>query len=414
MEKSTEELLQFLYLSPIGLCEANFEGEINLCNAIACNYLLSISNSSEIHNIFNLLNMGKKTLGNDLKKIINNFKDEQGFIIKDKRVDFYPKDEKTALILSIMIRKISNDHFMWVFQDITEVTRILKEKEILIERESFQNGQVKLMESVIHNIGNTITNLTLGIKIIEDNQTLESFNHVSKLLNLFKSKEKELKAAFKEKSDDIISFLDTFKSSLKEEHKQKTQRLSSLKMKIDQTEQIIQMYRSRIKQDPIHSLEEKSNVHDILQNALNLTENQRKTLNIDIELALSKEIFTLKKYSTDLFQVFLNILSNAYDSIEKRKKNDESYKKSLIKVSSGWTADKTSFFVNIEDNGVGFSKEEEALLFSRGISFKNNHEGLGLFYVKEVIDLIHGQISFSSPGLNLGANFKISFPKKGK
>ena len=94
MEKSTEELLQFLYLSPIGLCEANFEGEINLCNAIACNYLLSISNSSEIHNIFNLLNMAKGALGNELKKIINNFKDEQGFIIKDKRVDFYPKDEK--------------------------------------------------------------------------------------------------------------------------------------------------------------------------------------------------------------------------------------------------------------------------------------------------------------------------------
>ena len=414
MEKNTEELLQFLYLSPIGLCESNLEGKINHCNAIACNYLIAISKSSELHNIFDLLNLGKVDLGSDCKKLMDDFKGKEGFLIKNKRVDFYKDDEKLHFIMAITIRKISTNQFMWVFQDITEITRINKEKEILIERESFQNGQVKLMESVIHNIGNTITNLTLGVKVIQDNQTLESFNLVSKLLDLFKNYEEELKTVFKEKNEDIISFLDTFKSSLKEEHDQNTQRLSSLKSKINQTEQIIQMYRRRIKSDPIHTIDEKSNINDILQNALNLTENQREKFKIDIELALSKENFMVEKYSTDLFQVFLNILDNSYDSLKKRKENDESFKKGIIKVSSGWTTDKNSFFITIEDNGIGFSKEEETLLFSRGKTFKDNHEGLGLFYVREVTDLIQGTISFKSPGTNLGATFKISFPKKDK
>ena len=294
MEKNTEELLQFLYLSPIGLCESNLKGEINHCNAIACSYLMAISRSSELNNTFDLLNLGKDDLGSDFKKLMDDFKDKEGFLIKDKRVDFYKDDEKLNFIIAITVRKISTNHFMWVFQDITEITRINKEKEILIERESFQNGQVKLMESVIHNIGNTITNLTLGVKVIQDNQTLESFNLISKLLNLFKSYEEELKGVFKEKNEDIISFLDTFKTSLKEEHDQNTQRLSSLKSKINQTEQIIQMYRRRIKRDPIHAIDEKSNVQDILKNALDLTENQREKLKIDIELALSKESFMVE------------------------------------------------------------------------------------------------------------------------
>ena len=412
MEKSTEELLQFLYLSPIGLCESSLKGDVNLCNAIACNYLLSISKSSEIYNIFDLLNLAKIDLGHDFKKFMVSFKNEQGFIIKDKRVDFYEKDKKSSLILSITVRKISNNHFMWVFQDITEVTRIIKEKEILIEKESFQEGQVKLMESVIHNIGNTITNLTLGLKVIEENQSLDSFDLVSKLLNLFKKHEKELKAIFKEKNEDIISFLDTFKSSLKDDHDQNTQKISSLKMKISQTEQIIQMYRQRIKEDPLYNVNDKSDIQEILQNALNLTEDQRKQVDIDTELALSNEKFIVENYSTDLFQVFLNILSNSYDSINKRKDNDDSFEKGIIKVSSGWTSDKSSFFITFEDNGVGFSKEEEILLFSKGKSFKKDHEGLGLFYVKEIVDLLSGKISFESPGLNLGAIFKIFFSKK--
>lgn len=414
MEKNTEKLLQFLYLSPMGLCESNLEGQINHCNALACSYLISISKSSEMHNIFDLLNLGQKNLGDSFRKIMDDFKSEEGFPIKDKRIDFYKNDEKLIFIIAITIRKISTNHFMWVFQDITEITRINKEKEILIERESFQNGQVKLMESVIHNIGNTITNLTLSVKVIEDNQTIESFNLASKLLDLFKSYEKELKVVFKEKSEDIISFLDTFKSSLKEEHDQNAQRLSSLKNKINQTEQIIQMYRRRIKNDPIYAIDEKSNIHDILQNAINLTENQREKVKIDLEITLSKEEFIIKKYSTDLFQVFLNILDNSYDSLKKRKESDKSFEKGIIKINSGWNSDKSSFFIAIEDNGIGFSKKEEALIFSKGKTSKENHEGLGLFYVQEVAEMVHGKISFKSPGHNLGATFKISLPKNDK
>lgn len=414
MEKSTEELLQFLYLSPIGLCESSLKGQINLCNAIACSYLISFSESSELNNIFDVLNQGQENLGNDFKVLMDNFKSKEGFLIKNKKIDFYQNDRKSLFNMSISLRKIADNQFMWVFQDITETTKINKEREAFIEKESFQNGQIKQMESVIHNIGNTITNLNLGIKVIEDNQTLEPFNLVSKLLNLFKDHEKELKESFKEKSDDIFSFLKTFKASLKDTHDQNSQKLFSLKKKIDQTEQIIQMYRRKITKDLNHALNENSNIHEILKNALNLTEGQKENLNIEVELALSKKEFYIEKYSTDIFQVFLNILNNAFDSIATKKKNINSFKKGLIKISSGWDSDKSSFFIAIEDNGIGFSKEEAGSLFSRGESQKENHEGIGLNYIKEVVELLHGEISLKSPGPNLGAIFKVHFPKKTK
>ena len=84
------------------------------------------------------------------------------------------KKIKIVSHMSITVRKISVITSCG-FSRYNGSYKELKKRKSLLRRSPFK-GQVKLMESVIHNIGNTITNLTLGLKVIEENQSLDSFD----------------------------------------------------------------------------------------------------------------------------------------------------------------------------------------------------------------------------------------------
>ena len=129
--------------------------------------LIVISQSTQFENLFPLLNQGNLGLGDECKKIIRQFRESSGVIVENKKVSFSPQKSHQTLILSFLIRKIENNKFMWALQDISQVSIINEEKEKLVEKESFQSGRVKLMETVIHDIGNTLANLNLGLKLFK-------------------------------------------------------------------------------------------------------------------------------------------------------------------------------------------------------------------------------------------------------
>ena len=129
-------------------------------------------------------------------------------------------------------------------------------------------------------------------------------------------------------------------------------------------------------------------------------------------LELSKDCPSFQDNDPPLFQSFLNILNNSYDSLIKRKGKDSHHRGLQIKISSFWDSQQSLFFISFEDNGIGFSKEDEHSLFIKGQSHKDNHEGLGLHKTKEVIESLGGRIVLNSPGENLGASLIISLPKK--
>jgi signal transduction histidine kinase len=79
-----------------------------------------------------------------------------------------------------------------------------------------------------------------------------------------------------------------------------------------------------------------------------------------------------------------------------------------IKVSIKET--KNDFILEITDNGIGIPEEDNVALFD--MFFKSEHSkgsGLGLYIVKNVIDLLEGNIEFSSVR-NKGTTFKLNIP----
>lgn len=136
-------------------------------------------------------------------------------------------------------------------------------------------------------------------------------------------------------------------------------------------------------------------VHEIVQEMRSITkEGQQIIFNRtgeDIEISSDKKIVK---------NILINLISNAIKYSDKE-----------INVE----VHQTSEFIDMEvrDTGIGIAKEEQKRLFERFFRAKNatniQGTGLGLNIVKKYVDMLSGDISFTSE-LNVGSTFKVKLP----
>lgn len=101
-----------------------------------------------------------------------------------------------------------------------------------------------------------------------------------------------------------------------------------------------------------------------------------------------------------LFRVFVNLIKNAVQSIEKGKKGE-------IKIAL--TCNDKTMTAIVEDNGRGIPEEIKPKLFSPNFTTKSAGTGLGLAIVKGIVVNIGGQIVFESE-VGKGTKFFVELP----
>ena len=107
-----------------------------------------------------------------------------------------------------------------------------------------------------------------------------------------------------------------------------------------------------------------------------------------------------------------NVMFNLMDNAVKYKRQDEPL---LLNIHT-WNAN-GNFMLSIQDNGIGISKENIKKIFDKfyRVHTGNVHDvkgfGLGLAYVKQIVQALDGSIrAESEPGV--GTTFIIVFPLK--
>ena len=200
-----------------------------------------------------------------------------------------------------------------------------------------------------------------------------------------------LNAVKNEKVKKDNTLVDKYLSIIKEENKRMNLQVENV-LKISQLEnKNILLNKTKI------------NINDIILKSLASVKLLLDEKNGSIDLKLSENIIEFEFAFDEMINVFINILDNSIKySKEEPKIHIESFMDlNLIKVK-------------ITDNGIGMSTKVKNKIFenfyreTKGNIHNVKGHGLGLSYVKKIVDLHGGTISVSSD-LNKGTSFTLSF-----
>ncbi len=148
---------------------------------------------------------------------------------------------------------------------------------------------------------------------------------------------------------------------------------------------------------------------DVIKTSLSLTEAVYKDNNIDINISKSDENFTLNGSSSELSQVFLNILNNAKDVLVEKEIKERFVNIEILKEND-------LVVVKIFDNAGGISNEIKEKVFDPYFTTKHKSQGtgIGLFISKKIVSQhFNGNIEVDNidkiiEGVNyFGAEFSI-------
>ena len=146
------------------------------------------------------------------------------------------------------------------------------------------------------------------------------------------------------------------------------------------------------------------NAHELIAGAIsNITlQVEEKSGQLNVHLDAENDLIMADEVH------FINLVSNLLDNAIK-------YSNDTLKISLSTFNAGNQFRIKIEDNGIGMSKETVNRIFEK---FYRAHTGnlhnvkgfgLGLSYVKTMVDAHHGTIKVDSI-LGKGTTFQINFP----
>jgi two-component system, NtrC family, sensor kinase len=181
---------------------------------------------------------------------------------------------------------------------------------------------------------------------------------------------------------------------------------NSMKVGADRTREIVRSLKdfSRLDDGEMQLVE----LHACLESTLLILNNRLKN---GINLVRNYgEIPAIPGYTGLLYQVFMNILSNAIDTVEEKLAENPEFLPEITIVTEHWQ--NNLVILRIADNGSGISPENQKKIFETFFTTKPRGIGTGLglaIAYQIVVEKHQGKITCQSE-LNRGTEFALAFP----
>jgi two-component system NtrC family sensor kinase len=139
----------------------------------------------------------------------------------------------------------------------------------------------------------------------------------------------------------------------------------------------------------------------VVRDVVGFVEKEAFHRSVEVELELDKDLPMIPSDRGQLQQVFLNILNNAFDAVDKGGR---------VVIRSGVCGD-DRVLVSFEDNGAGMSDETLQHIFDPFFTTKQKYgTGLGLSITYGIVEKLRGSIEVESEE-GVGTTFKVYLPR---
>jgi signal transduction histidine kinase len=167
---------------------------------------------------------------------------------------------------------------------------------------------------------------------------------------------------------------------------------------------------------PIRLQVERTDLGEVLHQAVTLAENKVTRGEIAVKLQLSEALPMIDGDHHQLCQVFTNLLTNAFEALDGRGHISISAVAEAQVTDPAFASDPhaptPTVIVEVTDDGPGVSPDLSDRIFDPFFTTKPQGSGLGLPIVRKIVDAHDGRIDLSSaPGH--GTRFRVTLPVMG-
>lgn len=294
-----------------------------------------------------------------------------------------------------------------ISRDITEQKRteieLKKTNEQLVEA-SRRAGMAEIATNVIHNVGNVLTSLKVGISQSEELCSRFALDKLERVADLVDENGND--PAFfgdGQRGSHIPDYIRRLASSLAADRDKIKQELENTRRHLDHISNIVAQQQSHATSSKVI---ERVDLSALLSDAIQMSSSSLSSHNIEVTRHYSEGLVA-ETDKHQVLQIVVNLIRNAKHAC---LESDNLPREIGLSVSSN--AETNQFSISVADNGIGIREEDFAKLFTFGFTTRDHGKGFGLHSSANTAQELGGSLEVQSEGPGKGATFVLTLPGK--
>ena len=287
-----------------------------------------------------------------------------------------------------------------VFRNVTH--RVIAEEALT---QAFAQGRLEIVETILHNIGNAINSVTVGINVLQENLVGNRLIHrFSALADMVKAHQADWVDYIKDdpKGQQVLPFVIALAADFNNQNKKVVETLERVS---ERATHIIDIIRTQRSSNQSSMARKTIDLHQAILGAVKLQQDliDKRGIQVDIDCENAPQEIQIQE--SQFQQMLVNLLRNSIEATDELIQSGGLNETPRIEVKAYTDAD--FLCLDVTDNGIGIASENLKLIFSAGYTTKKSGTGLGLHSSANFVIGSGGKIYPLSEGIGKGTTMRI-------
>jgi signal transduction histidine kinase len=288
---------------------------------------------------------------------------------------------------------------------VKERTKKLEEAQDRLINQAVEAGRAQLSAMILHNIGNAITPVIIGIEKLGSGKSYEINSYLGKCYDAMAKNREHLGDYITKdpEGEKIFSYMGELINALEEIRIRQDEEFTNMNIGLEYVSDILTLQQS-YSSDKLEA-KQQTDLSSLIVDAVKMQKVSIEQHGIQLVTDLNTSVPLLMIEKNKLMQVIVNLIKNSYDAIDSHLKINATADK-WINIKIFYKPDKAG--VIISDSGIGVDKTQLDKIFKFGVSSKGS-SGFGLYYSKTFMESNNGTLILNSKGHQKGASVCLEF-----
>ena len=287
-----------------------------------------------------------------------------------------------------------------VFRDVTH--RVIAEEAL---KQAFAQGRLEIVETILHNIGNAINSVTVGINVLQENLAENELLHdFFAFANAVKAHQDDWVDYIKNDSQgqQVLPFIIAVAADFTDQNREVVETLVRVSERVSHITDIIRTQKSSSQPSVMRK---NINLREAILSAVKLQQDSIDKRGIQVDVNCENAPEEIRIQESQFHQMLVNLVKNAIEAIDELARSGGFNETPSIIVKAH--TNEEFVCLDVTDNGIGIALQNLKLIFSAGYTTKESGTGLGLHSSANFVIGSGGKICPLSEGIGKGTTMRI-------